>query len=66
LFLATVLINPVFEEPVETGYFIQSLQRSGPWVAVSASTTLRAFLRAYQGVNALALIFPTGLIFGFA
>jgi membrane protease YdiL (CAAX protease family) len=32
---------------------------------VLASPCFRAFLQAYQGVNALLLIFPMGLIWGF-
>jgi membrane protease YdiL (CAAX protease family) len=61
-----VAVNPVFEETLEAGYFIQSLQRHGMWVAVGASAAFRAFLHAYQGLNALLLILPVGLIFGFA
>lgn len=58
-------INPIFEEALETAYFVQALQRHGVWVAVVASATFRAFLHAYQGVNAIVLIFPLGLIFGY-
>ncbi len=64
-FLLVVLINPAFEEIIETGYFVQSLQRYGMWVAVLASALFRAFLHAYQGVSALLLVLPCGLIFGF-
>ncbi len=67
LALALVLvINPVFEELLETGYFVQALQRYGAWVAVGASAAFRAFLHVYQGINAIVLIFPLGLIFGYA
>jgi membrane protease YdiL (CAAX protease family) len=59
------LINPIWEEALETGYFIQSLQRYGMWSAVLASAFFRAFLHAYHGVTALIIIFPFGLIFGF-
>jgi membrane protease YdiL (CAAX protease family) len=65
LVILTSAINPVFEEIIETGYFIQSLQRHGMWSAVLASALFRAFLHAYQGVNAIVVIFPIGLIFGF-
>jgi membrane protease YdiL (CAAX protease family) len=60
-----VVINPIFEETLESGYFVQSLQRYGMWVTVLASAFFRAFLHAYQGLTALAIIFPIGLIFGF-
>ena len=50
---------------IETGYFVRSLERYGMWVAVFASALFRAFLHAYQGVNAIVVIFPIGLIFGF-
>ena len=59
------VINPVFEEIIEAGYFVQSLQRFGMWSAVLASAFFRAFLHAYQGIDAAVLIFPLGLIFGF-
>lgn len=64
-FVLLVAINPVYEEMIETGYFVQSLRRYGGWIAVCASAAFRAFLHAYQGINTLLLIFPIGLIFGF-
>ncbi len=60
-----VLLNPFFEETIETGYFIQSLQRRGMWCAVLASALFRAFLHANLGFTAVLLVFPIGLIFGF-
>ena len=59
------LINPLWEEALETGYFVQSLQCYGMWTAVLASAFFRAFLHAYHGIAALIIIFPIGLIFGF-
>lgn len=59
-----VLINPIWEEALETGYFVQSLQGYGMWSAVLASAFFRAFLHAYHGITALLIIFPIGLIFG--
>jgi membrane protease YdiL (CAAX protease family) len=59
------MTNAVFEETLESGYFIQSLQRHGMWSAVLASAFFRAFLHAYHGVAALTIIFPLGLVFGF-
>jgi membrane protease YdiL (CAAX protease family) len=60
------LINPIWEEALETGYVVQSLQRYGMWSAVLASAFFRTFLHAYHGITALLIIFPIGLIFGFA
>ncbi len=34
------IINPFFEETMETGYFVQSLQRYGIWGAVLAGAAL--------------------------
>ncbi|MGZ5543525.1 MAG: CPBP family glutamic-type intramembrane protease [Limisphaerales bacterium] len=59
------VINPIWEEALETGYFVQSLQRYGMWTAVLASALFRTFLHAYHGITALLIIFPIGLIFGF-
>jgi membrane protease YdiL (CAAX protease family) len=59
------MVNGVFEEVLESGYFIQSLQRYGAWAAILASAAFRAFLHAYQGINAVIIIFPFGLLFGF-
>jgi membrane protease YdiL (CAAX protease family) len=63
LFL-TLAINPAFEEMIQTGYFVRSLERYGMWVAVLASALFRAFLHAHLGVNAIVVVFPIGLIFG--
>lgn len=59
------VINGVFEETLESGYFIQSLEKYGMWTAVLASACFRTFLHAYHGAAALIVIFPIGLIFGF-
>jgi membrane protease YdiL (CAAX protease family) len=60
------VINPVFEEVLEVGYFIHSLQAYGLWAAVPASALFRAFLHMYQGINGMIGIFVIGLIFGWA
>lgn len=65
LLFLVVVINPAFEEMMEVGYFTQSLERYGMWLTVLASALFRAFLHAYQGINALLMILPIGLIFGF-
>jgi membrane protease YdiL (CAAX protease family) len=65
MLILTLAINPVFEEMIETGYFIRSLERYGMWGAVLASALFRTFLHAPLGVNAIVVVFPIGLIFGF-
>jgi membrane protease YdiL (CAAX protease family) len=59
------LINPVYEEVLGTGYFIHSLQRYGMLPAVLASALFRSFLHSYKGVDAIVMILPMGLVFGF-
>jgi uncharacterized protein len=63
--ILTLAINPVFEEMIETDYFVRSLERYGMSGAVLASALFRAFLHAHLGVNAIVVVFPIGLIFGF-
>jgi hypothetical protein len=65
MLILTLAINPVFEEMIETGYFVGSLERYGMWGAVLASALFRAILHAHLGVNAIVVVFPIGLIFGF-
>ena len=65
MLILTLAINPVFEEMMETGYFVRSLEPYGMWGAVLASALFRAFLHAHLGVNAIVVVFPIGLIFGF-
>jgi membrane protease YdiL (CAAX protease family) len=59
------VVNGVFEEVIDSGYFIQSLEKCGMWIAVLASACFRTFLHAYHGATALLIIFPLGLVFGF-
>jgi membrane protease YdiL (CAAX protease family) len=65
MLILTLAINPVFEEMIETGYFVRSLERYGMWVAVLASALFRAFLHAHLGINAIVVVLPIGFIFGF-
>lgn len=60
------VVNPVFEETIEAGYFIRSLQRFGMWPAVLASAFFKSFLHAYQGVSGALGIFAVGVTLGFA
>jgi membrane protease YdiL (CAAX protease family) len=58
-------INPVFEEVLEAGYFIRSLQRFGMWPAILASALFRAFFHWWLGIGAVG-VFGVAIIFGFA
>lgn len=56
--------NPFFEELMETGYFIKSLQGFGIWPAVLASALFRAFLHAHLGFFGAMNIMVMGILFG--
>lgn len=60
------VINPIFEELMEVGYFFHTLKPCGVWVAVLASAFFRALLHGYAGFNLAAGVLLLGLIFGFA
>jgi len=60
------LINPVFEEALETGYFIHQLQRFGMWPAVLASAAFRGLFHLQFGINTVLSVFAMGAIFAFA
>jgi membrane protease YdiL (CAAX protease family) len=60
------IINPVFEELMEVGYFVHALKRYGVWPAVLASAFFRALLHGYGGFNLAATVLLIGLIFGSA
>ena len=59
------IINPVFEEVLETGYFIHSLQRFGMWPAVLASAVFRGLFHLQFGINTALSVFVMGVVFGF-
>jgi membrane protease YdiL (CAAX protease family) len=63
--LVISIINPVFEEVLETGYFIHSLQRFGMWPAVLASAVFRGLFHLQFGINAALSVFAMGVVFGF-
>jgi len=63
IFVVSV-INPFFEEALESGYIIHSLQRYGLWPAVLASGAFRGLLHLYQGFNGALSIFVLGVVFG--
>lgn len=60
------VINPIFEELMEVGYFFHALKRYGVWPAVLASAFFRALLHGYAGFNLAAGVLLLGLIFGSA
>jgi uncharacterized protein len=60
------VINPIFEELMEVGYFVHALKRYGVWLAVVASAFFRAALHGYAGFNLAAGVLLLGLIFGSA
>lgn len=60
------VINPIFEELMEVGYFVHALKRYGGWTAVLASAFFRALLHGYAGFNLAASVLLLGLIFGSA
>jgi membrane protease YdiL (CAAX protease family) len=64
--ILVTVINPIFEELMEVGYFVHTLKRCGVWPAVLASAFFRALLHGYAGFNLAAGILLLGLIFGFA
>lgn len=59
------VVNPVFEEALECGYFFQALQRHGMWTPVFASAAFRSFLHASMGINGVVFMFAEGLLHGF-
>ncbi len=63
--LLVSLINPFFEELLESGYLITTLRRFGMWVAVLSGVLLRALLHMYQGVGGVVSIIVLALFFGF-
>jgi membrane protease YdiL (CAAX protease family) len=59
------IVNPVFEEAIETGYFFHALRRFGPWITVSAAALFRGFLHVTMGLNGFVTMFAMGLLYGF-
>jgi membrane protease YdiL (CAAX protease family) len=58
------MVNPLFEETIESGYFIRRLEGRGMWRAVLASASFRTFLHLYGGLTAIVTILPLGVMFG--
>jgi membrane protease YdiL (CAAX protease family) len=63
--LLVVLVNPIFEELLSAGYLINTLEKYGGVVAVSAGTLLRISYHLYLGwISALAMMLAIGFLFG--
>lgn len=60
------IINPVFEETLECGYYFHALGRFGQGTAVLASAIFVGFLHAYQGLNGAIGVVMIRIIFGLA
>jgi len=59
------IVNPVFEEALESGYFFHALQRHGMWLTVFAAALFRGFLHATMGLSGFITMFAMGLLYGF-
>jgi len=59
------IVNPVFEEAIESGYFFHVLQRRGPWLTIFAAALFRGFLHVTMGLNGFVTMFAMGLLYGF-
>jgi membrane protease YdiL (CAAX protease family) len=65
--IASQIVNSVFEEVVEAGYFIYTFSRFGMWLAILASASLRMLYHVpWVGIEGLLGIFAAGLVSGFA
>ena len=65
--ISSQIVNSVFEEVVEAGYFIYTFRRFGMWLAILASAFLRMLYHApYYGIEGLLGVFAAGLISAFA
>jgi|ERR1051326_275966 membrane protease YdiL (CAAX protease family) len=60
--LLASIVNPIFEETLESGYIVSRLQRFGPWVAIGASAIVRGIAHLYQGVNGVIDAFIFGAV----
>ena len=59
------IVNPVFEEALEVGYFFHALQRHGLWLTVLASAIFRGFLHLTMGISGVVFMFAEGSLHGF-
>ena len=58
------IINGIFEELMEVGYVIRSVQRYGMWPAVFVSGLIRALLHVHLGALVMVYVMVLGVIYG--
>ena len=63
--LLIALVNPVFEEVLESGYFVHYLKQFGMWSAVLASAAFRGLFPFQFGIYTVVSVFTMGAIFAF-
>ena len=63
--LLMALVNPVYEEVLQAGYFTHALQKFGMFPTVIASALFVTFLHSWKGIDAVLMVLPWRLIVGF-
>jgi membrane protease YdiL (CAAX protease family) len=63
--LLIAVVNPVYEEILETGYFFHQLKRFGMWPAVLVSAAFRGLFHLQFGISTVLAPFAMGVIFAF-
>jgi membrane protease YdiL (CAAX protease family) len=63
--LLMALVNPIYEEVLEAGYFTHALQKFGMVPAVVTSALFVTFLHSFKGIDAFVMVLPWRLVFGF-
>lgn len=61
--IASLLINPLYEEFFEVAYNVKALAKHGAAFAISLSATIRFGCHLYQGPIAVVSILPLGILF---
>jgi hypothetical protein len=64
--LLGAVVNPVFEETIECGYFLHVLRSLGMWPAILPSALFVGLLHSYQGPNGVVDIVLIRVVFGLA
>jgi membrane protease YdiL (CAAX protease family) len=63
--LLIIIINSIFEEFILIGYLFKRLEKYHPVIIIGFSILIRQLYHTYQGWLSLAMILPTGLVFGY-
>lgn len=62
---ALVLVNAFYEEFFAAGYVVTALKEKGhPDIAINVGVAIRILVHLFQGVTAVLVMIPIGLIFG--